>query len=197
MDFRTCVTPLKDVVLIEPHCYRDNRGFFLETWNARDFTARGLPGAFVQDSHSRSRCGVLRGLHYQDQSAPAGKLVRCTVGTVFDVAVDIRVGSPTFGLWYGVDLTAENQRQLYIPIGFAHGVQAISEWAEIQYKLTEVYTPAAEGAIAWDDPDIAIDWPITPPILSNRDQEGMSLHDYLRNPAFSCTTSSNRSGGVL
>lgn len=184
MKFSVTRTPLEGVLLIEPEFFPDGRGFFLETWNARDFAAAGLEMAFVQDSHSRSERGVLRGLHYQDTSAPLGKLVRCTVGTMFDVAVDLRIGSPTFGLYYGVELSAENKRQVYVPVGFAHGFQAVSELVEVQYRQTGYYTPSAEGSVAWDDPQIGIRWPIGTPTLSERDRKGMTLEEYRRNPVF-------------
>jgi dTDP-4-dehydrorhamnose 3,5-epimerase len=184
MDLTVMPTPLDGVVLIQPHVYPDARGFFLETWNARDFAAAGLPENFVQDSHSRSTRGVLRGLHYQDVTAPLGKLVRCTVGSIFDVAVDLRSGSPTFGQWAGAELSADNKVQIYIPAGFAHGFQATSDVVEVQYKQTGYYTPSAEGTIAWDDPHIGVSWPIGEPILSGRDQQGARFEDYAQRPVF-------------
>jgi len=157
----------------------------MESWHKRDFAEAGLPYEFVQDSHSRSTYSVLRGLHYQDMRAPIVKLVRCTVGRVFDVAVDLRVSSPTFGQWFGIELTAENKTQLLVPLGFAHGFLTLSDVCEIQYKQTEYYRPEAEGGVAWNDKDIAIDWPLrNPPILSRRDQNQPSLKQYLQNPAF-------------
>jgi dTDP-4-dehydrorhamnose 3,5-epimerase len=177
-------TPFDGVVIVEGSVFGDERGFFMESWNEREFAAAGLQLRFVQDSHSRSTRGVLRGLHYQDMTAPTGKLVRCTVGEIFDAVVDLRVGSATLGKWYGLELTAENKRQIYIPPGFAHGFQALTDAAEVQYKQTELYTPAAEKTIAWNDPDLGIAWPIPNPILSNRDQRGMSLKDYLSKPDF-------------
>jgi dTDP-4-dehydrorhamnose 3,5-epimerase len=184
MDLTVLPTPLDGVVLIQPRVFADARGFFLETWSARDFAAAGLPGAFVQDSHSRSTRGVLRGLHYQDSTAPLGKLVRCTVGSIFDVAIDLRAGSPTFGKWTGAELSAENKVQIYIPPGFAHGFQATSEAVEVQYKQTGYYTPAAEGTIAWNDPAVGVTWPVADPILSGRDQQGTSFKDYADRPVF-------------
>jgi len=177
-------TELADLVVVDIDHFSDERGFFLESWNKREFAQAGLDVDFVQDNHSRSSYGVLRGLHYQDMSAPLGKLVRCTLGAIFDVAVDLRVGSPTFGKWFGIELSAENKRQLYVPVGFAHGLAALSEFAEVQYKQTGNYAPAAEGVLLWNDPDIGIKWPVDSPLLSRRDQEGMSLQEYLRNPAF-------------
>jgi len=127
----------------------------------------------------------LRGLHYQDMTAPMGKLVRCTLGRIFDVAVDLRVGSPSFGKWFAIELSAENKKQLYVPVGFAHGFATLSEYAEVQYKQTGFYSPPSEGALLWSDPDIGVDWPIANPTLSKRDRNGMSLKEYLKNPAFS------------
>lgn len=184
MELTVTPTPLDGVVLIQPRVFPDARGFFLETWSARDFAAAGLPAPFVQDSHSRSTLGVLRGLHYQDTSAPLGKLVRCTVGSIFDVAVDLRLGSPTFGKWTSAELSAGNKLQIYIPPGFAHGFQATSEIVEVQYKQTGYYTPAAEGTVAWNDPDLGVAWPIGEPILSDRDQQGNTFKDYTQRPAF-------------
>lgn len=175
---------LAGVLVIEPQVFRDSRGFFLESYHQRDFAAVGLAEAFVQDNHSRSARGVLRGLHYQDMTAPMGKLVRCTQGAIFDVAVDVRVGSPTFGQWVGVELSAENFKQLWVPVGFAHGFVTLSEVAEVQYKCTNFYAPAAEGCIRWDDPQIGISWPVQAPLLSARDQHAHTLAEYARAPAF-------------
>lgn len=177
-------TPLDGVLVIEIEYYQDERGFFIEPWNKRDFAAAGFTEEFVQEGHSRSRYGVLRGLHYQDLSAPMGKLVRCTLGRIYDVAVDLRLSSPTFGKTFAIELSAENKKQLYIPPGFGHGFEALEEFVEVQYKQTGYYTPAAEGTIAWNDPDLAIDWPLKNPILSKRDQNGLTLKQYLQNPAF-------------
>jgi dTDP-4-dehydrorhamnose 3,5-epimerase len=184
MELTVTPTPLDGVVLIQPRVFPDARGFFLETWSARDFAAAGIDAVFVQDSHSRSTLGVLRGLHYQDMRAPQAKLVRCTIGSIFDVAVDIRHGSPTFGQWTSVELTAENKLQLFIPPGFAHGFQATSDVVEVQYKQTAYYTPAVEGTVAWNDPDVGVAWPLPDPILSDRDRAARSLEEYARQPAF-------------
>ncbi|PYR93136.1 MAG: dTDP-4-dehydrorhamnose 3,5-epimerase [Acidobacteria bacterium] len=185
MKMRMNKTSLDGLLVVEIDFFRDERGFFMESWHKRDFAEAGLPYEFVQDSHSRSTYSVLRGLHYQDMRAPIVKLVRCTVGRVFDVAVDLRVNSPTFGQWFGIELTAENKTQLLVPIGFAHGFLTLSEVCEIQYKQTEYYRPDAEGGVAWNDKAIAIDWPLRdPPILSRRDQNQPSLKQYLQNPAF-------------
>ncbi len=185
MKMRMNKTSLDGLLVVEIDFFRDERGFFMESWHKRDFAEAGLPYEFVQDSHSRSTYSVLRGLHYQDMRAPIVKLVRCTVGRVFDVAVDLRVNSPTFGQWFGIELTAENKTQLLVPIGFAHGFLTLSDVCEIQYKQTEYYRPEAAGGVAWNDKDIAIDWPLRdPPILSRRDQNQPSLKQYLQNPAF-------------
>jgi len=177
-------TLLEDLVVIDIDYFEDERGFFIESWNERDFAAVGLNLQFVQDSHSRSKQSVLRGLHYQDMTAPMGKLVRCTLGAVFDVAVDLRMKSPSFGKWFGVELNEENKRLIYVPVGFAHGFATLSEVADIQYKQTALYAPPAEGSIRWDDPEIGIDWPLSDPALSSRDQNGMSLEEYKKNAAF-------------
>lgn len=177
-------TPLAGVVLIDTKFFQDERGFFIESWHQRDYADAGLALTFVQEGHSRSARGVLRGLHYQDSTAPMGKLVRCTVGKILDVAVDLRVGSPTFGKWVGVELTADNKRQIYVPEGFAHGFQALSDVVEVQYKQTGFYTPASEGTVSWNDPDIGVEWPIADPVLSDRDKRAMSLKAYQEKPAF-------------
>lgn len=177
-------TPLSGLITIEMNYFRDERGFFIESWHQRDFAAAGLDYTFVQDCHSRSRRGVLRGLHYQDMTAPMGKLLRCVVGQIFDVAVDLRVGSPTFGQWFGVELSSDNQKQIYVPVGFAHGFIALSDVVEVIYKQTQFYTPAAEGGVIWNDPDIGVKWPITDPILSARDSKAQTLKDYLKAPVF-------------
>ncbi|MGC8777273.1 MAG: dTDP-4-dehydrorhamnose 3,5-epimerase [Candidatus Caldatribacteriaceae bacterium] len=167
--FRLLTTPLEGVVLIEPTLFEDERGFFMETYSFRDFQELGLGVTFVQDNHSFSRKGVLRGLHFQREH-PQGKLLRVVRGAIFDVAVDIRQNSPTFGKWYGVELSAENRRQLYIPPGFAHGFLALSD-ADVLYKATDYYHPGDEGGIIWNDPDIGIAWPLVgEPVLSPKDQ---------------------------
>jgi dTDP-4-dehydrorhamnose 3,5-epimerase len=158
-----------EVRLIEPDVFQDARGFFLETFQAEKFRAYGLPDVFVQDNHSRSTRGVLRGLHYQ-LSNPQGKLVRVASGAVFDVAVDIRKGSPYFGRWAGAMLSGENHHQLYIPPGFAHGFCVLSEQADFLYKCTALYAPGDEYGIAWNDPDIGIAWPPLDFILSDKDR---------------------------
>lgn len=171
-------TRIPEVLVLEPKVFGDERGFFYESFNARAFAeATGLKRDFVQDNHSRSARGVLRGLHYQLQQAQ-GKLVRVCVGEVLDVTVDIRRSSPTFGQWVGVRLSAENKRQLWVPEGFAHGFVVLSEYAEFLYKTTDYYAPAHERCIRWDDPQLAIDWEFEgSPQLSAKDQAGLSLQD--------------------
>jgi len=165
---------LPGVLLLEPKVFGDARGFFLETWQAARYHEAGLPERFVQDNHSRSRRGVLRGLHYQ-LTQPQGKLVWVTRGAVFDVAVDIRRGSPTFGRWYGCVLDDVDHRQLYIPPGFAHGFCVLSEEADFFYKCTDYYHPPSERGIAWDDPDIGIEWPLREVSLSDKDRDNRRL----------------------
>lgn len=167
-------TRLPGVLIFEPRVFGDPRGFFLETWNQRRYAEAGLPERFVQDNLSRSSRGVLRGLHYQHPTAQ-GKLVSVLMGEVFDVAVDIRRGSPTFGQWTAVVLTGDNKRQFYVPPGFAHGFAVTSESALFSYKCTDYYTPSEEGTVAWDDPDLGIDWPLDEPKLSAKDAEGVRL----------------------
>ena len=166
---------IPEVVLVEPRVFPDQRGFFMESYKYTDFAAFGITEQFVQDNHSRSQKGVLRGLHYQNPPKAQGKLVRVVVGEVFDVAVDIRKGSPTYGRWVGVTLSAENKYMLYIPPGFAHGFCVLSEVAEVLYKTTEEYAPDCEAGIAWNDPEIGIAWPIESPILSPKDAQLPSL----------------------
>ncbi|GIW08649.1 MAG: dTDP-4-dehydrorhamnose 3,5-epimerase [Dehalococcoidia bacterium] len=177
-------TPLEGVVIVEIDYFRDERGFFIETYRRSVFADLGLPTDFVQDNHSRSRRGVLRGIHYQDERAPMGKLVRCTRGAVWDVVVDLRLGAPTFGQWTAVQLDDETLRQIYVPVGFGHAFAVLSDVADIEYRCTGYYVPEAEGTVAWNDPELAIDWPIESPILSLRDQRGQSLAAYRAQPAF-------------
>jgi dTDP-4-dehydrorhamnose 3,5-epimerase len=169
-------TDLPGVLLIEPAVYRDERGYFQETWNQQRYAAAGLGTTFVQDNLSFSRRGTLRGLHFQNPH-PQGKLVYVLQGEVFDVAVDVRFGSATFGRWAGFVLSAENARQLYIPPGFAHGFCVTSETALFAYKCTAAYHPQADGAIVWNDPDLGIAWPIAEPLLSPKDRQALRLRD--------------------
>ncbi len=165
---------LPGCIIVEPDVHGDQRGFFLETWSARKYAEGGIDAPFVQDNHSRSSLGVLRGLHLQLEHTQ-GKLVRVIAGEVFDVAVDVRRGSPHFGRWFGLSLSAQNFRQFWVPPGFAHGFVVTSETAEFEYKCTDFYHPASEISIAWDDPAIGIDWPISEPSLSAKDQAALSL----------------------
>ena len=167
---RTTPAAIPDVIVIDPVVHGDDRGFFFETWNARTFADHGIAAAFVQDNHSKSAKGVLRGMHYQVER-PQGKLVRVAAGAVFDVAVDLRRSSATFGHWVGYELSADNKRQLWIPEGFAHGFVALTDGTELLYKCTALYEAALDRGIRWDDPDIAIDWPLAgiTPQLSAKD----------------------------
>ncbi|WP_313950511.1 dTDP-4-dehydrorhamnose 3,5-epimerase [Accumulibacter sp.] len=168
-------TALPEVLIVEPIVFGDPRGFFLESWNRKTFASLGLELDFVQDNHSRSRKGVLRGLHYQLHQ-PQGKLVRVTHGAVFDVAVDLRRSSPHFGRWEGIELSAENQRMFWIPPGFAHGFLVLSETADFLYKTTEYYAPEHERCLLWNDPEIGICWPLDgEPALSAKDRVGTPL----------------------
>ena len=178
MPYTVIQTAIPEVLILEPKVFGDSRGFFFESFNAKDFAdATGLNVNFVQDNHSKSAKGVLRGLHYQLQQAQ-GKLVRVTQGSVFDVAVDIRKSSPTFGKWVGCELSDTNHRQFWVPAGFAHGFVVLSESADFLYKTTDYYAPAHERCIAWNDPSIGIIWPqcITPS-LSVKDQQGVNLNE--------------------
>lgn len=168
-------TAIPEVLLIEPDVFGDERGFFMESWQRRKFAEIGIDYDFVQDNHSRSSRGTLRGLHYQI-AQPQGKLVRVTVGEVFDVAVDVRRSSATFGQWVGEHLSAENKRMLWLPPGFAHGFYVIRETAEFQYKCTDFYAPEHERSVRWDDPDLAIAWPLQDePLVSGKDLEAPLL----------------------
>lgn len=185
MNIRISKTEIDGIMLIEPEYFQDERGFFFESYSKRTFESHGLDLTFVQDNHSRSAQGVLRGFHYQDSTAPQYRIVRCTVGEIWDVAVDLRVGSPTLGRWFGVKLTAENKLQLLISPEFAHGFCVLSPVAEVQYKCTNFHTPEAERTLAWDDPDIGVMWPVENPTLSVKDRErGKSFKEYLERPAF-------------
>jgi dTDP-4-dehydrorhamnose 3,5-epimerase len=168
-------TTIPDVFILEPRIFSDVRGFFFESYNEANFVSQGLPGHFVQDNQSFSKQGVLRGLHFQVQQ-PQGKLVRVLTGKIFDVAVDLRKKSVTFGKWVGVQLSSESQKMIWIPQGFAHGFYTLSEYAEVAYKVTDFYAPQYERTLIWNDPDIAINWPLQgEPILSEKDNAGLSL----------------------
>lgn len=181
MAFHIVSKHLNGIVVLGTDIHHDDRGFFMETYRADQFRALGLPGDFVQDNHSRSRRGVVRGLHFQWQPAMA-KIMRVTAGRAFLVAVDIRSGSPTLGEWFGIEASAENRLQLYAPAGFARGFCVVSDEAEIQYKCTAVYNPAGEGGIRWNDPEIGIAWPVSEPLLSPKDDAAPTLRQWLAGP---------------
>jgi dTDP-4-dehydrorhamnose 3,5-epimerase len=172
---------LGDVVVVVPEIFQDSRGFFTETFRADQFEALGLPTQFVQDNHSRSAKGVVRGLHFQ-WDPPMGKLMRVTAGSAFLVAVDIRKGSPSLGKWAGVEASAENRRQVWAPAGFARGFCALADGTEIQYKCTGIYSSKAESAIRWNDPAIGIEWPLADVAVSDKDRNAATLADWLRSP---------------
>jgi len=176
-------TSLPEVLLIEPKVFEDPRGFFMESWNAQRFAEAGIDATFVQDNHSRSAKGILRGLHYQ-LSKPQGKLVRVTAGRVYDVAVDVRRSSATFGQWVGVELSADNKRLLWVPPGFAHGFLTLEDGTDFIYKCTEFYVPTDERCIRWDDPELAIDWPLAgaAPLVSAKDAQGVDWAKAETNP---------------
>jgi dTDP-4-dehydrorhamnose 3,5-epimerase len=179
MPYKITTTPIEGVLVLEPKVFGDARGFFFESFNARDFVqATGLDVSFVQDNHSKSAKGVLRGLHYQAQHAQ-GKLVRVAQGAVFDVAVDIRKGSPTFGQWFGLELSAENNKQLWIPAGLAHGFLVTSESAEFLYKTTDYYHPEFERSLLWNDPSVGVEWPLhlldSEPLLAAKDVAALTF----------------------
>ncbi len=181
-EFSTLAIP--GVVLIKPRIFGDGRGFFLETYKLSDFEESGISEVFVQDNYSRSARNVLRGLHYQKEPYAQGKLVRCTRGSIFDVAADIRLGSPFYSKWVGIELSEENNFSLYVPPGFAHGFLVLSETADVSYKCTEEYSPENDRGIIWNDPDIAIDWPVSGPLLSDKDLRHPQLKNADNNFAF-------------
>ena len=172
---------LEDIVVIVPKAHRDDRGFFMEVYRADQFRDLGLPSEFVQDNHSFSRKGVVRGLHFQWEP-PVGKLMRVTRGTAFLVAVDIRKGSPTLGQWFGLEASAENMKQVWAPAGFARGFCALTDEVEVQYKCTGIYNDRAESAIRWDDPDVGVEWPLKEVRLSDKDRNAHSLRLWLTSP---------------
>ena len=177
MPFQFIATDLPGLILIEPKLFPDQRGFFMETYKHSEFAARGISEHFVQANHSRSYRGALRGLHFQKPPKAQAKLVRALAGEIYDVAVDIRPGSPTHGKWHGVSLSDQNKRMLYVPAGFAHGFCVTSEIAEIAYMTSEEYAPALESGIVWNDPDLQIGWPVAGPQLSDRDRAWPRLKD--------------------
>jgi dTDP-4-dehydrorhamnose 3,5-epimerase len=173
---------LGEIAVLTMDVFEDERGFFTESFRADYFAALGLPTEFPQDSHSRSKKNVLRGLHFQ-YAPPMGKVMRVTVGSAFLVAADIRKDSPTVGKWYGTELSAQNRKLMWVPPGFAPGFCVLSDYAEVQYKCTAIYNPNGEGAVRWNDPDLAIDWPIADPIVSQKDRNAPTLREWLASPA--------------
>ncbi len=181
MQIRKESTHLGEIIVVAPEIFEDERGFFMETYREDQFRALGLPTAFVQDNHSRSRKNVVRGLHFQYQPL-MGKLMRVTYGCAFLVAVDLRKGSPTLGKWWGTELSAENKKQMWAPASFARGFCVLSDWAEIQYKTTALYNSSTDVAIRFDDPDIGVKWPVSDPQISDRDRKAISLAQWLKSP---------------
>ncbi len=177
MAFRFTVTHIPGVLVIEPQVFQDDRGFFMETYKRSEFAKHGIIEGFVQSNHSRSSKGVLRGLHYQREPKTQGKLVRALVGEVFDVVVDLRHFSPTYGNWLGISLSSQDKQMIYVPPGFAHGFCVISDSAEVQYMTTAEYAPDAEAGIIWNDPDVGITWPVNNPLISFRDRSWPRLRD--------------------
>jgi len=186
-------TALSGVILVEPAVFRDARGFFMETYHQERFADAGIDAVFVQDNHSSSQRGAVRGLHYQIER-PQGKLVRVVAGEIFDVAVDLRRGSPTFGRWFGAPLSAENHLQMWVPAGFAHGFSVTSEHAEVIYKCTNGYYPKGERGLRWDDPDLGITWPVSNPILSDKDKRAPLLREVPPSDLFEWATESGGRG---
>jgi dTDP-4-dehydrorhamnose 3,5-epimerase len=185
MDVEIYQTEMPGVRILVPQVFTDDRGFFTESYHKRNLAEKGLALDFVQDNHARSRRDVIRGLHYQGAAGAQWRLIRCTVGEVWDVIVNLQVGSPHFGKWFGVKLSSENRKQLLVPPEFAHGYAVLSETADVQYKCTAHHQPAVERCLAWNDPDVAIPWPIANPIMSNKDKSsGQSLKDYVKRPDF-------------
>ena len=171
---------ISDVILIKPKVFGDERGFFMETYKKSDFEKMGIKGEFIQDNHSKSKYGVLRGLHFQKDPYAQAKIVRCIRGVIYDVAVDLRKDSPTFGKYVGVILSEFNKYQLYIPRGFAHGFAVLSDVAEVAYKVDNIYAPNHEGGLIWNDPDVGIKWPIEDPILSEKDKKWPTLKELVQ-----------------
>ena len=178
MGFKIESRHLGEIAVVVPDVYPDDRGFFMETFRADEFKKLGLPYEYYQDNQSRSKKGVIRGLHFQ-WGPPLGKLMRVIYGTVFMVAVDIRKGSPTLGNWFGLEVSAENRKQVWAPAGFARGICVLSEYADIQYKGTAIYNKSGESAIRWNDPDIGVEWPTSAPLLSPKDEIAGSFADWL------------------
>lgn len=173
---------LGDIAVLASEVFEDERGFFMEVYRTDQYKALGLPTEFVQDNHSRSKQGVVRGLHFQ-WDPPMGKLMRVTYGSAFLVAVDIRKGSPTLGRWFGVEVSARDKKQVWAPAGFARGFCAVSDFAEVQYKCTGIYNPKGESGIRWNDPKVGIQWPVKEPELSGKDRQAQTLDEWLASPA--------------
>lgn len=184
MKTRIIETPLKDLNVVEIDYFQDERGFLIESWHKRDFQKAGLDFTFIQEVHSKSKYKVLRGLHFQNMEAPIEKLIRCISGNVYAVAVDLRAKSTTFGKWFDIELSAENKKQIFVPVGFAFGFMVISDSAELLYKFTGFYTPISEKILLWNDKNLAITWPFNDPILSKKDLHGITLQEYRKNPSF-------------
>jgi dTDP-4-dehydrorhamnose 3,5-epimerase len=182
MEIRIESRHLGDLAVLASEVFEDERGFFMEVFRADQYKALGLPTEFVQDNHSRSKQGVVRGLHFQ-WDPPMGKLMRVTYGSAFLVAVDIRKGSPTLGQWFGVQVSAKDKKQVWAPAGFARGFCAVSDFAEVQYKCTGIYNPKGESGIRWNDPKIGIQWPVKEPELSGKDRQAQTLDEWLASPA--------------
>ncbi|MBI2817602.1 MAG: dTDP-4-dehydrorhamnose 3,5-epimerase [Acidobacteria bacterium] len=172
---------LGDVAVLVPEVFEDERGFFMETFRADQFKELGLPWEYVQDNHSRSQKGVIRGLHFQ-YDPPMGKLMRVTYGAAYLMAVDIRKGSPTFGKWFGIQVSAQNKKQVWAPAGFARGLCVLSDFAEVQYKCTGIYNNKGESGVRWDDPQIGISWPVRDPVISEKDRNAQTLAQWLASP---------------
>jgi len=192
MPFEFARAEIPDIVVIQPRLFRDDRGFFMESYKRSDFAAHGIAETFVQSNHSRSPRGIVRGLHYQKHPKAQGKLVRTLLGEVFDVAVDLRRGSPTYGRWDGLVLSAENRKAIYVPPGFAHGFCVTSEAAEVLYMTTEEYSPSHEAGVIWNDPDLAIRWPVADLELSERDRHWPRLRDADNNFEYSRDASAEK-----
>jgi dTDP-4-dehydrorhamnose 3,5-epimerase len=181
MGLKVVSKELNGLLILEPDVYSDNRGFFYESYRADEFEAFGIPTNFVQDNHSKSAKGVLRGMHFQWEP-PQGKLLRVTYGKAFVAEIDIRPGSPTLGKWFGIEMSSDNKLIMWVPPGFANGFCATSEWMEMQYKCTALWNVKGESSILWNDPDVGIDWPIDEPTLSEKDKNGFKLTDWLKKP---------------
>lgn len=185
MDVDVFETEMPGVRVLVPQVFTDERGFFMESYHKAKLAEKGIAFDFVQDNHARSCRNVIRGFHYQAGAGAQWRLVRCTVGEVWDVIVNIKVGSPHFGKWYAVNLSAENRKQLLIPPEFAHGYAVLSEWSEVQYKCSAHHQPGVERLLTWNDPELAVPWPVANPIMSNKDRSaGRSLKDYVKQPDF-------------